>query len=111
MQLIDFEDSLPFGLHVKHAANYRCDPSYPDYQFDLEPATSYYAEFGCFLKFNPTDVEDRSELAAAKRHNDFFFHSIAAWLRIGEDNDTFASFMRKLSPMSRRTIIEMSQDN
>jgi hypothetical protein len=111
LRLIDFEDALPFGLLVKHAANYRSDPSYPDYQFDGEVAKSLFAAFGCFGKFDATDADNSFVQVAEKRHNDFFFHSIAAWLQEhGEENAlSFSTFMCQLPAESREKIIELSR--
>ena len=109
LKLIDFEDALPFGILIKHAANYRCDPSYPDYDFESKTAKSYFAAFGCFPKFNSTEAESSFVQVAEKRHNEFFFHSIAAWMRNGDNSLSFTRFMKQLSAELRSEIIQLSQ--
>lgn len=77
IQIIDFEDAVPFGRCIKHATSYRRHCSYPD--------------FGSQTEY----------IVAEARHNNFFFNAISAWLLESETIVEFRDFMYKLDSESR----------
>lgn len=77
MQIIDFEDAVPFGRCIKHVTSYSRHPSYPD--------------FGSQAKY----------IVAEERHNNFFFNAISAWLLKSQMSVEFRDFMNMLNSESR----------
>jgi len=93
VQLIDFEDAVPFGLLVKHAANYLRHRSYPDYYSNSNTHHHHHHHHGVTLT-----------LLASRRHNDFFLRSISSWLRGSSQSITYDQYMFNVSPEMRNNF-------
>lgn len=75
IQIIDFEDAVPFGWLIKHAANYRRHPSYPDF------GPTSVVTIGAESSSSSQVTRDVAVLVAGQPHNDFFLRAITKWLR------------------------------